>query len=221
MKDKINFLLVDDHPIMREGLTALIECRDTYHVRAQAGSINQARVLLESNTFEFAIIDLSMPDGNGLGLVKYIRDHYSHIFILVMSVMDENYYAERSIKAGANGYIMKGAPSEQVLVAIDQVLSGRIYLSEVLVEALLSRAVDRRRGAEFISVDKLDDQEFEIFQLIGMGLEPRQIANRMALSSRSVEVCKRRLKNKLMLKRAVELRQYAIAWISQSMGTVN
>jgi DNA-binding NarL/FixJ family response regulator len=219
MKNQINstvvrFMLVDDHPISREGLGYLIKEEEAYSVVAEAGSAEQALELLTTVSVDFIIVDISLKGINGIQLIRKIRSIYPLINILVVSMHDEALYAERALDAGADGYIMKEVASTKVLDAIKTILSGSIYLSEALRERVCERPMKTKAGGgqKPDIAERLSDREFEVFELIGMGLGPSQIANQLNMSVKTVETHRNNLKMKFNLSNASELREYAIRW---------
>ncbi|MEN8154495.1 MAG: response regulator transcription factor [Acidobacteriota bacterium] len=216
MKNKeYNILIVDDHPIMREGISQIINHQKDFTVIAEAESGPEALNILSEISPDIAIVDISLKGMSGLELTKEIKRRYNTIPVLILSMHPENFYAERSIKAGAFGYIQKNEPSEKVLNAIRKVLAGKIYLSETMSEKMLFQLTGKKENNTTSLVEKLSDREFEAFRLIGEGLKPHQIAEKLFVSVKTIETYYSRIKKKLNLKNASELRQFAINWFRE------
>ena len=221
-KNKIptkRILIVDDHPMMRNGLAQLIGNEPDLKVVAEADTAGQAIDIVAKQTFDLALLDISLPDKNGLELIKDLRSLRPEIPILVVSMHDEMIYAERVLRAGGRGYIMKQAGGEKFLAAIRQVLAGQIYVSEHMSARILEIFSGRRSENASSPVQKLSDREFEVFQLIGQGIGTRAIAEQLHLSVKTVEVHRANIKEKLGIKTATDLVRYAVRWIdSQGQG---
>ncbi len=214
-KHKVRFMLIDDHPISREGLGYLIKEDESYTVAAEVGSAEEALALMQTVPVDFVVVDISLPGINGIQLIRKIRSAYPSLCILVVSMHDEALYAERSLDAGANGYIMKEVASTKVLGAIKTVLSGKVYLSDAMRERIMnepSRVKDKKNVGRPEIVQRLSDREFEIFELIGRGFGPSKIAEELSMSVKTLETHRNNLKMKFNLASAAELREYAIRW---------
>jgi len=205
-------LIVDDHPMMRTGLAQLIGNEPDLKVVGEADDARQALALVEKNNFDLALLDISLPDKNGLELIKDLRAVRPGLMILVVSMHDEMIYAERVLRAGGRGYIMKQEGGEKFLRAIRQVLSGQIYVSEKMSSRILEIFSGRPTEAVGSPVQKLSDREFEVFQLIGQGIGTRDIAEQLHLSVKTVEVHRANIKKKLSLKTAPDLVRQAVRW---------
>jgi DNA-binding NarL/FixJ family response regulator len=218
MVKDITFLIIDDHPLFRAGLKQLINQEKGFNVIAEAGDAEEALDIIAQKVPDFAIVDISLRGMNGLELIKILNSKYSQLIILVVSMHDEALYAERALKAGARGYIMKQEASKKVLTAIHQLLDGKVYISEAMHDKILMGMIKGKSELENNPIDKLSDREFEVFLLIGKGLGPIQIAEELNLSVKTVETYRAHIKTKLMLENASELRKHAIKWIqSQKM----
>lgn len=207
--------IVEDHPIMRRGLVELINLEKDMTVCGEADSVQTALELIKTATPHVALVDLSLKNESGLELIKDIRARFPSVLILVLSMHDEMFYAERVLRAGARGYIMKQQATHQVLVAIRRILGGEVYLSEAMASKVLRNFTGDKTEKSGSSVDKLSDRELEVFRLIGSGLGTRQIAERLSRSVKTVETYREHIKLKLNLKDSSELVQNAIQW-SQS-----
>lgn len=207
-----SILLVDDHPIMRDGISQLIALQPDLEVCGEAGSARDALKFLQNKTPDLAIVDISLKDINGIELIKEIKSGSHHFPILVLSMHPETLYAERAIRAGARGYIMKHEPAEKLLAAIRRVLDGKIYLSAEMSESLLDMLLGEKQDSSEPSINRLSDRELEVFTLIGKGLKPRQIAEKLFLSIKTIETYSLRIKQKLNLKDSSQMLQAAIEW---------
>ncbi|MGD0744342.1 MAG: response regulator transcription factor [Verrucomicrobiota bacterium] len=206
-------LIVDDHPMMRTGLAQLIDNEPGLKVRAEAGSAGQALDAVARQPFDLILLDISLPDKSGLELIKDIRTLKPGLPILVVSMHDELLYAERVLRAGGRGYIMKQEGGKKFLQAIRQVLGGQIYVSETMHSRILENVSSRRAAASASPIERLTDREFEVFQLIGQGRGTRDIAGHLRLSVKTVEVHRANIKRKLKLKTATDLVSHAIRWV--------
>ena len=209
---KSRILLVDDHPIMRDGISQIINQQPGMEVCCEASSARDALKMLESSIPDLAVVDISLKDISGIELIKEMKVKFPDFPILVLSMHSESLYAERALKAGARGYIMKHEPADRLLEAIHRVLSGKIYLSTNISETILSRLVRKNTTDGQPPVDTLSDRELEVFKLIGLGLKPHQIAEKLFLSVKTIETYYSRLKQKFNLENALQLRQKAIQW---------
>ncbi|MDR3377486.1 MAG: response regulator transcription factor [Verrucomicrobiae bacterium] len=206
-------LIVDDHPMMRNGLAQLIDTEVDLKVGAQADTAGQAINAVIKQKFDLALVDISLPDKNGLELIKDLRSLAAAMPILVVSMHDELIYAERVLRAGARGYIMKQEGGQKFLQAIRQVLAGQIYVSEKMSARILENLSGQQTAAAGSPVRRLSDREFEVFQLIGQGVGTSEIASRLRLSVKTVEVHRANIKQKLNLATATELVRYAVRWV--------
>ncbi|MBN2532714.1 MAG: response regulator transcription factor [Spirochaetales bacterium] len=211
-KKQVRFILVDDHPISREGLVYLINDANEYSVIAEASNAEEALEIVDKKEVDFAVIDISLKGMSGLQLIRKLKNKYPELYILVVSMHDETLYAERALDTGADGYIMKEEASNEVLKAIRQILSGKIYLSDVMQKRMMMGMMKKRRSAISSIVDKLSDREFEIFQLIAKGMGPALIAKKLNVSVKTVETHRNNIKIKFNLSTAFELREFAINW---------
>ncbi len=211
-KRKARILIVDDHPIARQGLAQLINEEPDLVVSWQAESAEKALQLISTDTPDLAIIDISLRDSSGLELVKNIKAQAAGVPILVFSMHEESFFAERALQAGALGYLTKQEPTESILVAIRRILNGDIYLSDQMTSWLLKKAGGNRAGLLQSPIRVLSDRELEMFQLFGRGKSPREIAASLHLSPKTVETHRSNILRKLKLKNAVELVRYACQW---------
>ena len=205
-------LIVDDHPMMRTGLAQLIDNESGLKVVAEADTAGQAINLVAKQKFDLALLDISLPDKNGLELIKDLRALKPELPILVVSMHDELIYAERVLRAGGRGYIMKQEGGEKFLRAIRAVLAGQIFVSDKMSARILEIFSGRQSKTSDSPVQKLSDREFEVFQLIGQGIGTRDLAAQLHLSVKTVEVHRANIKKKLNLKTAPDLVRQAVRW---------
>jgi DNA-binding NarL/FixJ family response regulator len=212
-KSKKRVLIVDDHPMMREGLAQLINHEPDLCVSGQADTAAQALNSIASRVPDLVLADISLPDRSGLELLKDIQTLHPGLPSLVVSMHDESLYAERVLRAGGRGYIMKQEGGKKLMQAIRQVLSGQIYVSEKMAAKILEIFSGRRAAATNSLAERLTDREFEVFEHIGQGKTTRQVADYLRLSIKTVEVHRANIKRKLELKSGADLVRYAIRWI--------
>lgn len=215
-KGRQKLLIVDDHPMMREGLAQLINHEPDLTVCGEAGSANEALDLVEKLRPDFALVDISLPDKSGLELIKDLQALYPDLPVLVISMHDESLHAERALRAGARGYIMKQEGGGKMMEAIRQVLAGQIYVSQKMSARILEAFSGHRAKASRSPIECLTDREFEVFQLIGQGIGTRDIARRLKLSVKTIEVHRANIKQKMGLKGATELVRHAVRWVESS-----
>jgi DNA-binding NarL/FixJ family response regulator len=206
-------LIVDDHPIVREGLRALISQQPDLEVCGEAEGVSTALELVETSEPDIAVIDISLKDGDGLELIRQIKQSHGSVRMLVSSMHEEGLYASRSLRAGALGYVSKENAARQIIDAIRRVLSGKIYLSDEISDQLLSRLLKLDDGPGYRSVESLSDRELEVFRAIGRGLTTREIATRLSLSVKTVETYRQRIREKLALRNGAELARRASQWV--------
>jgi DNA-binding NarL/FixJ family response regulator len=209
---KKRILIVDDHPMMRQGLAQLIENEPDLAACCQADSAGQALEQVAAGKPDLVLVDISLPDKNGLELIKDLQAMHPGLPVLVFSMHEESVYVERVLRAGARGYIMKQEGGKQLLQAIRQVLGGQIYVSERMSAKILEIFSGRRAVATDSPVELLTDREFEIFQLVGRAMGTREIAQHLHLSVKTVEVHRAHIKRKLKLKSGADMVRYAIRW---------
>jgi len=210
---KRRVVVVDDHPITRQGLTVLINQQPDLAVCAEADSAPRALELIGRLRPDLAIVDISLKTTNGIELTKSIKVQVPNVQVLVISMHDESLYAERALRAGAMGYLMKHEASENVVTAIARVLQGKLYLSDRIKEKILHRIVNHRGEEPVFPIDTLSDREMEVFQLIGNGYSTRQIAAKLFLSVKTIDSYREHLKLKLNLESGSDLVRHAIQWV--------
>ena len=209
---KSRVLVVDDHPIVRQGLALLINREDDLTVCGEAQDAHAAMQAIASVKPDILIVDISLNGPDGLDLLKDVRMRHPELPVLILSMHDESVYAERALRAGAQGYIMKQEATEKVLVAVRRILSHEIYISERIANRMLQRYIGNRGAGRPSSIANLTDRELEVFRLIGEGHSTRQIAEELHISVKTVESYQAHIKEKLSLRSARELVQHAIQW---------
>lgn len=213
---KRRVFLVEDHPVMREGLALLIDYQPDLEVCGQAGSVPAALAKIPAAEPDVLVVDLSLGDGgSGLELLKDLAKLHPGLPALVLSSHDEELYAERALRAGARGYVMKQAATERVLEGIRTLLRGDFYASDTVRRRLMQRAL-RGKAADCPEMDRLSDRELEVFRLIGAGRGTKQIAADLNVSVSTVETYRAHLKTKLNLTSGTELVRRAVEWVQQN-----
>ena len=212
-KDETKILIVDDHPIVRQGIKLLVTQEPDMTVCGEADSAADALEAIERSSPDVAIVDLALKESSGLELIKDIRIRYPKLLVLVLSMRDESFYAERVLRAGASGYITKEEGTERVIEGIRKILEGEVYLSEKLASKMIRKYVDGRPGSGGTLVQNLTDRELEVFEMIGNGLTTREVAGKLHLSVKTVESHREHIKEKLKLDNATELLKPAIQWV--------
>jgi DNA-binding NarL/FixJ family response regulator len=207
-------LIVDDHPIVRRGLSQLLDQETEFSVCGEAGSATEALDILDRARPDVVLVDITLEGVSGIELIKTIHQRQPEMPMLVLSMHDENLYAERALRAGAKGYIMKQEASEKVVTAIRTVLRGELYVSQNIASRMLEEFVgglgtDNRR----FGVDRLSDRELEVFEWLGHGLSTSDIADKLHLSVKTIETYRAHIKDKLKLKNATELVHHAVHWV--------
>jgi DNA-binding NarL/FixJ family response regulator len=214
---KTRVLLVEDHPTMREGLIRVIEREADLTVCSQAACIRQALEMIESSNPDIAVVDISLGGENGIELLKDIKLRYPHLPVLVHSMHDESVYAERSLRAGAKGYVSKKEPPQKLLQAIREVLHGEIFLSTAMTRQILHSVGADKVNRKTSPFRELSDREFEVFELTGQGLGTKEIAGTLHLSEKTVQAHRDHIRQKLNLPDGRGLTRFAIRWVeSQS-----
>lgn len=214
-----SIIIVDDHPLMRKGLALSLNGEPDLDVVGQMPSAEEALEQMDTLAPDLAIVDISLPGMSGMELLKHMQARYDAIKTLVVSRHDEVLYAERAIRAGARGYVMKLEAADVIVQAARQVLSGGIYVSQEINERLLlSMAEGGRERLMQSPLEILSDRELEVFELTGQGISTREIAERLHLSVKTIESYRARIKNKLNLESATELMQRAVQWVESEAG---
>lgn len=213
---KTRVLIVEDHPIVSEGLKQLIDSEPDLVVCGQSARGEGVLNLVKAQKPGIAVVDISLKDMNGIDLIKEISAKHPELPILVLSMYDESLYAERVIRAGARGYIMKEEAAENVIGALRKVLGGETFLGERTKARLLNRLVKTPVDPRTSPIDRLSDRELEVFRLLGQGFSTRRIAERFNRSIKTIEIYRANIKHKLDLRDATELIHYAVRWAQGS-----
>lgn len=209
----IKIIIVDDHPIVSDGIRQLIEREEDMKVCLAVQDAESALKGIEKYSPDLIIVDISLKGAaNGIDLIKGVKKRYPRIISLVLSMHDENLYAERAIKAGAKGYIMKNDLTDNIIKAIRKIMEGNLYLSDNITSKLLKELVNDEKKEDNQDIKKLSDREFQIFQLIAKGYKTGDIGKEINISVKTVEAHKLRIRHKLDLKNSPELIKYAIEW---------
>jgi DNA-binding NarL/FixJ family response regulator len=215
-KVKTRIFLVDDHPIVRRGLAQLINHEEDLVVCGEAANARGAIELLHEAKPDFLIVDISLKGGmDGIELIKTIRTKNAGLPILVVSMHDESLYAERALRAGAMGYIMKQEGTEKMISAIRRILEGRVYVSDEIDSRMLQQVVRGQPNKPVSPLELLSDRELEIFGLLGRGVSSRMIAESLFLSVKTVDSYRANIKEKLKFKNGIELLQHALQWVDR------
>jgi DNA-binding NarL/FixJ family response regulator len=216
MPDKIiikKILLVDDHPIIRQGIKRVLEKEKDLVICGEASSANEAMDIINSDKPDIAIIDITLSGNvNGIDLIRSMKERFPEIHSLVLSMHNESIYAERAIKSGARGYIMKEDASKNIISAVRTVLNDELFLSSELSKKLLDKFIHKTKDSS-LSIEILSNREFEIYQLIGNGFSTKEIAHKLTLSIYTIESHKKNIKEKLRIKDSSELTRNAIQWV--------
>jgi DNA-binding NarL/FixJ family response regulator len=210
---RIGVLIVDDHPMLRQGLVRVIDQTPDLQVCCEAGDAAQALDRLRESKPGLVVVDIALGSQNGLELIKDIKARYPDLPILVHSMYDEGMYAERCLRAGARGYVMKREPPSRLLSAARQVLSGEVALSETMTKQLLCRMLGGSEARGNSPADVLSDRELEVFELLGQGYRTKEIAQELHLSDKTVQTYREHIKEKLELQDAVALVRRATQWV--------
>jgi DNA-binding NarL/FixJ family response regulator len=209
--DPVRILVIDDHPIVRLGIRQMIAAEPRLSICGEAETATVAIELVKTSKPDLAIVDLSLPDSSGLELIRALHEAAPNVAILVLTMHDEALFAERALRAGARGYIMKQEAIGGLVHAIKQVLSGRVYVSDRMSQTVLERLV-REAGSAGDRLGNLTDRELEVFELIGRGLNTAAIADRLDVSIKTIETYRSNIKTKLDLKDATDLIRLAATW---------
>lgn len=206
-------LVVDDHPMTREGVVAILGHEADLEICGQAGTPAEAIAAITRLKPDLMVSDLAMPGRGGIEFLKQVHSAHPELLILVLSMHDEMLYAERALRAGAQGYLMKDADPAKLTEAVRLILGGRTYISPRVSARILDAVGGRRPRGSASPIEKLTDREFEVFQLIGCGRSTREIATALNLSPKTVDVHRGRIKEKLGIKDATALLHHAVRWM--------
>ena len=203
---------MDDHPLVREWLTTLINQQADLAVCGEAATAAEAMQAVAASNPEVAIVDISLKDSSGIELIKDLKRASPTLIVLVLSMHEESHYAERSLRAGAQGYIMKRETTRKVIQALRTVLEGKFYLSEAVAQAITTQFVEGKTVVTDSPIEQFSDRELEVFEMLGEGRATRQIAESLRVSLKTVQAYCARIKEKLHLDSATELLREAVRW---------
>jgi len=209
---KVQVFLVDDHPVVRQGIAMLIDQEADMCVCGEADNAETAVRMINEQKPDLAIVDLSLKDSSGLELIKDLQVRDPQVKVLVLSMHDEAFYAERVLRAGARGYMTKDEGTEKVVEGIRMLLNGEVYVSDRVASKMIGKLIGGR-GASWSKIDGLTDRELEVFELIGTGLGTREIAGKLHVSIKTIESHREHMKEKLGIANATELLKYAVQWM--------
>lgn len=215
---KKQVLIVDDHPLIRQGIAMLLDHSDDLAVCGEAESAAEALEVMKRIEPDVAIVDLTLKESTGLELIKDMRIRHPDVLVLVLSMRDEGFYAERVLRAGARGYVTKEEGPEKVLEGVRKVLQGQIYVSEKMASKVMSKIVEGASQAGGSPIDRLTDRELAVLELIGRGLPTREIAGKLHISPKTVDSHREHIKDKLKCDSASELLKYAVQWVQGQPG---
>ncbi|MBN1507771.1 MAG: response regulator transcription factor [Sedimentisphaerales bacterium] len=216
-RSKYSILIVDDHPVVRQGLAQLVNQEKDLEVQGYAEDAYQAMQAVKEVRPDMVIVDISLKDTSGMDLIKDMKVQYPNLPILILSMHDESLYAERALRAGAKGYIMKHEATERVITAIRRVLAGEIYVSDSMAATMVSKLATGVAPRSTSPVESLSDRELEVFRLIGEGHKTRDVADKLHLSVKTIETYRAHIKEKLGFKDGNELFRFAVEWVNSEM----
>lgn len=220
MAEQTRIVIVDDHPFVREGLKQLLAGQAEFLLTAEAASVEDAQTAINAAVPDVAVVDLTLGTGDGVDLVRWIRENHPAVRVLVLSMQDEALYAERLLRLGVSGYVMKNVAGTDFLGALRKVARGQRHVSSAMGERLLSQvARGRAPGPEEDPVSALTDRELEVFKLIGEGISTREISQRLELSMKTVDAHRRHMREKLNLRSTSELIRYATRWVADHVAS--
>jgi DNA-binding NarL/FixJ family response regulator len=209
---KTRILMVDDHPLMRQGMAQFLNLQEDLNLCCEAGNIKEALAAMVDCNPDLIIVDISLNGESGLELIKTLRHRYPELVLLAISMHDESVFAERALRAGANGYLMKKEATGNILLAVRRVLAGDIYLSTAMHNRLSQRLMAPGPG-NASPIAGLSEREFEVLHLLGLGFSTRQIADKLSRSVKTIEAHRASLKEKLQLKSGADLVRFAFQWL--------
>lgn len=210
--DTIRVLVADDHPAIRNAVRGTIETKNAMEVCGETSSSEGALRLVDEQTPDVAIVDISLDDGHGLDLIQNVQSHHPDVASVVFSKYDERVYAERAIRAGALGYVMKGKPTQNIVDAVQRVHDGELYLSDPMASRLLNMVATSDSPEPTSGLDELTDREMAVFQMLGQGYPLHEITDRLCLARKTIETYRRRAKEKLGFDTVSELLRHAVKW---------
>lgn len=217
--EKKKVVVVEDHPLARRGIVQLINEDTGLSVIGEAEDVGTAIKLIREKNPDAVVADISLKDSSGIDLIKEMTTSLPDVPVLVFSMHDESFYAERVLRAGARGFVTKGEPATKVVEGIHRIIAGDIFVSEKVSSMMLRRVASGSRTVEAFPIDRLSDREFEVFGMIGEGVQTRDIAEKLHLSTKTVESHRENIKRKLKIDNATELLQRAMHWVRFERGT--
>jgi DNA-binding NarL/FixJ family response regulator len=218
---KSRVVVVEDHPVLCDGLKQLISSQPDLACVGVADDVSSGKRLVEECKPDLMVLDLRLKAGDALDFIKTLRVEYPEVKVLVLSQYDELIFAERALRAGASGYIMKENATDEVLRAVRKVLAGELYFSERVAAAVVQRVLREKPIATGDGIERLSDRELQVFQLLGAAYSPREIAAQFRLSRKTVETHCEKIKHKLGLQTAAELKRFARSWAAENLGPVD
>jgi DNA-binding NarL/FixJ family response regulator len=208
---------VDDHPLLRDGIMKLLSAQDHLESCGEADNVADAKRLVVSQKPDLMLLDLRLKSGDSLDLIKTLKVESPKLKILVISQHDEMLFAERALRAGASGYVMKENATDEILTAVRCVIAGELYFSHRVGEAAVRRSLTVKPEASRAGIERLSDRELQVFQLIGASFSTREIASQFNLSIKTIETHRENIKQKLSLQNAQELSRYAQNWATENL----
>jgi len=215
---KKRILVVDDHPFLREGVRRFLNQYEDLEVCGEAGDVQQATEAVERLRPDLMLLDIRLGNGDAIELIKAVRARFPTLRILVYSQHEESIFAERSLRAGAQGYLVKNETPAEVLAAVRCVLEGGLYVSRRMAGSLLNKLLHAAPGTPTNRVEGLSDREFQVFRMLGSGLTNRQISQELKLSVKTIETYRENIKHKFGLRTAAELMRHAVEWLHTSVA---
>jgi DNA-binding NarL/FixJ family response regulator len=215
---KSRIIVVEDHPVLCDGLKQLIGREPDLACVGVADNISDAKRLVEQCKPDLTVLDLRLKGGDALDFIKSLRVEQPDVKVLVLSQYDELIFAERTLRAGASGYIMKENATDEVLRAVRKVLAGELYFSERVAAAVVQRTLREKPSGSRVGIEILSDREMQVFQLLGASYGPREIAEQFHLSRKTIETHCEKIKHKLSLHSAAELKRFARQWAAENLA---
>jgi DNA-binding NarL/FixJ family response regulator len=216
-KAKARIIVVDDHPLLREGLMKLLGAQEDLECCGEADNVSDAKRLVVGQKPDLMLLDLRLKSGDSLDLIKTMKVEAADLKILVISQHDEMLFAERALRAGASGYVMKENATDEILAAVRCVVGGELYFSQRVGAAAVRRSLTAKPEASRSGIERLSDRELQVFQLIGASFSTREIAEQFNLSVKTIETHRENIKQKLDLRDAAELNRYAQTWAAENL----
>src|SRR5438094_8152135 len=217
VQKKSRVVIIEDHPVLCSGLRQLVDNQPDLACVGVANNVLDAKQLVDDRKPDLAVLDLRLKGGDALDFIKTLRVEHPELKVLVLSQYDELIFAERALRAGASGYVMKENATDEVLRAVRKVLAGELYFSERVATAIVQRTLREKPNGSRVGVERLSDREMQVLQLLGAAYSPREIAEQFHLSRKTVETHCEKIKHKLSLHNAAELRRFARRWAAENM----